>query len=612
MAPMSPQAATRQLLSRDFERRFAKRLKTPEFGPMPLFLCVAEDAFRRFSRGHGASFEESLEALADGLDISLKKPMEQAKLWRQTLTDQPDWDWRQQWQGLGSMDWAERLSQLYEELISVRASATNKHLGAVYTPPGLAQRLLAVCAEQAPLPNSVCDPALGAASFLVQSARVLSAQGLAEAEVAARLFGIDCQALPVLASRLILTLALGCRPEHWCRQLRCDDSLKLSPSSRGLLPESFDWIVSNPPWVSYSGRHAAKPGDSPPAAIGLWPSLHGPFLVASAKMLASRGRMAVLLPSALGDLEGYKPVRAAVERLVGRPKRVIELGERVFPGVVAPTMLLLFENSQAPLLARATPLPARATPLPAGATPSLWLTPQSSEIAALVEHFQGWPVFPRECFRDTGIHTGNVAKKVLSESPRGPGIAPLREGRCLAKGYCLAPARRGIRAGLRFQKPEYWRIQSLDFYQRAPILLRQTADRPIAARHVDPGFFRNSLLGCFVPESWPIEWMLAVLNSELIGLLFWARHRDARQKSFPQVKIGHLRALPCPSPERQQGFGSEQSGTEQVCEWVRERERRGLSEARRGELDELLNNWVCQLYDFAPSRLRRLREAREQ
>jgi hypothetical protein len=42
------------------------------------------------------------------------------------------------------------------------------------------------------------------------------------------------------------------------------------------------------------------------------------------------------------------------------------------------------------------------------------------------------------------------------------------------------------------------------------------------------------------------------LNSQLYRAIHLARQRDARQAAFPQVKIAHLRALPCPphAPER--------------------------------------------------------------
>jgi hypothetical protein len=80
-----------------------------------------------------------------------------------------------------------------------------------------------------------------------------------------------------------------------------------------------------------------------------------------------------------------------------------------------------------------------------------------------------------------------------------------------------------------------------------PILVRQTAARPIAALHApEPGYFRNSLLACRGIEGVAHEVVVAWLNASVIAADHRARTRDARQRSFPQVKLRHLRALPVP------------------------------------------------------------------
>ncbi|HYQ26371.1 MAG TPA: hypothetical protein VER04_04105, partial [Polyangiaceae bacterium] len=44
----------------------------------------------------------------------------------------------------------------------------------------------------------------------------------------------------------------------------------------------------------------------------------------------------------------------------------------------------------------------------------------------------------------------------------------------------------------------------------------------------------------------PADLVVGLLNSSLYRALHLALRRDARQATFPQVKIGHLRALPEP------------------------------------------------------------------
>lgn len=57
--------------------------------------------------------------------------------------------------------------------------------------------------------------------------------------------------------------------------------------------------------------------------------------------------------------------------------------------------------------------------------------------------------------------------------------------------------------------------------------------------------FRNSILAGFATTEYPAEFLVAYLNSTPIRWLHYFRNRDARQ-GMPQMKIGHLRAIPAP------------------------------------------------------------------
>ena len=76
------------------------------------------------------------------------------------------------------------------------------------------------------------------------------------------------------------------------------------------------------------------------------------------------------------------------------------------------------------------------------------------------------------------------------------------------------------------------------------VLIRQTAAFPKAAISDGLGF-RNSILAGFDAPGYPATFLVAYLNASLIRWLHYARNRDARQ-GIPQVKIGHLRAIPSP------------------------------------------------------------------
>ena len=97
---------------------------------------------------------------------------------------------------------------------------------------------------------------------------------------------------------------------------------------------------------------------------------------------------------------------------------------------------------------------------------------------------------PPESFADIGVHTGNCAKKLLR-----PGGIPIREGKDIVAFELRAP-RRTFHPDTPKEEGEYFRASPLARYRGVPIVIRQTADRPIAALHTEPTYFRNSVLAC--------------------------------------------------------------------------------------------------------------------
>src|SRR5690606_1935516 len=83
------------------------------------------------------------------------------------------------------------------------------------------------------------------------------------------------------------------------------------------------------------------------------------------------------------------------------------------------------------------------------------------------------------------------------------------------------------------------------------VVVRQTAAFTIAARH-EGAAFRNSLIAAFSTEAADTTLLLGLLNSALFRALHLSRQRDARQAAFPQVKLSHLRSLPCPPDDDHQ------------------------------------------------------------
>lgn len=315
----------------------------------------------------------------------------------------------------------------------------------------------------------------------------------------------------------------------------------------------FDVVLGNPPWVSFTGRQKveistgllrALLGRSP--AISRWPATHPAFLVLSAELLGYSRRAGLVLPKQVADLAAYGEARAAVTGRGTLASPVVDVGEHAFPGVTQAVGLFTIVTGTQNGNGSTTSWPVApgksAQTESANAGPAIRVTDGLERaVASLAE----WPRFPPKTFADPGVHTGNVSKKLILSCPppRSDEYAPIREGRDIAAFVC-GPPRKWLWLAPDLEKGEYCTIRERSRYTETPILVRQTADRPIAARHHSPHYFRNSLLACYGIEGVPATVVTAFLNSALYAYLHRAAALDANQKAFPQVKVRHLHSLP--------------------------------------------------------------------
>jgi len=287
----------------------------------------------------------------------------------------------------------------------------------------------------------------------------------------------------------------------------------------------FDAVLGNPPWASFSGRHAEDLPLSLRRTLSRyesfrgWPSLHGPFLELAVRL--SRGRVALLLPAQVLDLDGYGAVRALV-RAHCRVEGILDCGERGFEGVVQPCCALFLVRKEGGS--------------GGGASPFLVTAEELVRFADIRRP-------PADAFGDIGVHTGNCAAKLLRT--RG---YPIREGRDVHP-YRVTRPRKHFDPEARVGPGDYFRAATLARYREVPIVLRQTASRPIAALHSDAGYFRNSVLACMGLPGLPHEVTVAWLNSSAVAHYHTTAVREASQIAFPQVKLKPLRDLPLPRAE---------------------------------------------------------------
>jgi SAM-dependent methyltransferase len=479
----------------------------------------------------------------------------------------------------------EAFGQLYESLLAARPADAQRNLrkrtGSYYTPEALT-RVVAGRAFDAleralgnpgmrARPLSVVDPALGAGAFLLQAGReLIERSGRSAADVVQHeLFGVDVSPLAVAVAEASLWL-LADSPEVGLASaganLREGDALCSIAAGkllgrRGvdfdeLLPDdadSFDLVLGNPPWVAFAGR-ATQP--LVPAmrehyrktfqAFRGYPTLHALFVELGAR-LAPRGVVALLIPSPVADLDGYRPVRSVLARSHAVQEPLLELGQDAFASVTQPCFALLAAPRQTPDPQPERPFVLTERRRAAGAAAAI-------QTPSVLERSMNLPRLPAELFGEMGLQTNSAVTRQLlyrGLTPPAEFSYSLLEGRNIAE-YRLSAPRLYLKPDQAFLLAQRCRLRAAADYARVKLVVRQTAAITIAAGH-DGTPFRNSLLAGFELDEFPFQLTLGLLNSTLYRALHLAGRRDARQGAFPQVKIAHLRSLPAPPASAARG-----------------------------------------------------------
>ncbi len=440
---------------------------------------------------------------------------------------------------------------LYEQALEATGGAGRRKGGGIfYTPLPLARGVAAKVLEpllkerdrEEILALRILDPAAGGGSFLLAAAESLAAALVARSErpdkarflATGCLQGMDLDESALEAARLTFW--------HWSGgafpSLRAADALE--PDAAGVA--DFDACLGNPPWVSFSGREAeAITGEERDRlaafypAFRRWPSLQGAFLERSVRVLRPGGRLGMVVPAQMAHLPRYGAVRAVLRSLGGPFRPFWHLGEGAFSGVNSPVGVVFWERGRESEGGEACWLEEAAST----AGKRSW---EAAVLAKLSVH----PPAPPRTFADPGVHSGNVAGVILAEENRwGEAGVPIREGKDV-QPYRLEAPRLWLWTVPRLPEGGYCRIKQTAFYAGFPILLRQTASRPLAALHREGERrpFRNSCLACRGLPEHGYGFLVALLNSDLLAFDHRERCRDARQRSFPQVKVGALQRLP--------------------------------------------------------------------
>jgi hypothetical protein len=355
--------------------------------------------------------------------------------------------------------------------------------------------------------------------------------------IRAKLSALAAKADRVIAGDRDVKAALASEAEVQLASDTTDDSPRRPIHWPLAFPEAiaaggFDAVLGNPPWVSYAGRAAQPLADSlrryytnSYESFAGYRNLQGLFIERVGAIVRPEGRLGLVIPSSMAELDGYSPVREVHDRFAICDRGLPNLPESTFRKVNQPSMVLYSTLRRSRLgVGSDDPWPMDRPDLDELATGAL-------------KKLDGLSL-PPSLFGERGLQTSGEDVHHLAAAADDAHRIALRVGGDI-QAFRLGPPSQfaeGEWFGDRLRAPEEWKA--------VQVLIRQTARVPTAACSDGIGF-RNSLLAGFSSPEYPAHFLVAYLNSTPIRWRHYFRNRDARL-GMPQMKIGHLRAIPAP------------------------------------------------------------------
>lgn len=337
--------------------------------------------------------------------------------------------------------------------------------------------------------------------------------------------------------------------------------------------DGFDAVVGNPPWGSDIDGQLDYFHRAYPSTTREHTDSFKLFIERGIRLLRPDGFASMIVPGTMLRQRRQKDVREFLlsEHIVA----LVDLGEHVFKGVVAPSCIFVVKTG-APKATHAT----RVLDLATSSNPEKieQLRPEEgrrirqSEFRknpdrdfALVQRISHVPVVmlgdlsDLKC-RDAGINYQRVGTGMRDKGKSDLSARLLYEGKRRAnrdmmywKGtdidryYVATSTERFCRPNFKtfIKKNEVVRLNT-DVYSTVPkILFRQTADRIIAAIDYTGIWFGRSIIAILkdAESDYEIEYFLGLLNSSYLN---WRYEQLVREsgRAFAQVKIAKVKQLP--------------------------------------------------------------------
>lgn len=458
------------------------------------------------------------------------------------------------------------LTGLYTTLLHARERGA---LGAFYTPPALANRLLDMAEEQGVdwTRARVLDPASGGGAFLLPAAeRIIAALPAAEPaivlrQIGTRLLGLEMDPYAAgfgqNAVELLLADVTAAAGRAAPIVVRVADTLEEAPAAR------FDLVIGNPPY----GRVTLTPEQRLRFARGLYghANLYGVFTDIAVRWTKKGGTIAYLTPTSFLSGHYYSALRELIAK-EAPPVAIdfVHARRGVFEDVLQETLLAVYKRGAKPGRAqvhyvevtneREARLIRNGTiGLPSPASQP-WLAPREPRHSALIAAAEAMP----SRLADWGyrVSTGPLVWNRYKDQMR---LRPSRDSHPLIWAEAVsADGKFAFRAEKRNHAP-YFKIERADAWllvKEACVLVQRTTAKEQARRLIAaelPADFITEHGGVVVenhlnmvrPAANPAvspATVAMVLNSRIVDQLFRCINGSVAVSAF------EMEAIPLPSP----------------------------------------------------------------
>jgi adenine-specific DNA-methyltransferase len=460
------------------------------------------------------------------------------------------------------------LTSLYSGLLP---TDMRSRLGAFYTPPALAARLVDQ-AEEAGVDwrtARVLDPAAGGSAFLIEVAARMRvalpdcAPALVLAQIGARLKGIELDAHAARIGQRAREIALA---DLAAEAKRAVPQIIVQGDGLAVIPVPvYDLVIGNPPY----GRISLSSQDRARFSRSLYghANLYGVFTDIALRWTKSGGLIAFLTPTSVLSGQYFSALRTLLAR-EAPPVAIDFVHARtgVFDDVQQETMLAIYKKDATPMRAQIHYIHvdnAAETRIVRNGTIALpkraaapWLAPRRAEHAALITAAEtmsgrladlGYRVA-------TGPLVWNRHKSQLRDKPTGKNTHPLIWSEAVGTdgSFRFRADKKNHRLFFALEAGDDWLL-----VDKATVLVQRTtakeqrrriiaAELPAAFVEVHGGVVVENHLNMIVPVGVPkisAGVLACLLNSEIVDQLFRCISGSVAVSAF------ELEALPLPATE---------------------------------------------------------------